>query len=318
MRIIAILLLVCVTSVALQNDAHAILGLAKATILVVDEFDKTIEGASVGVGFQFDKSWATDVRGTRGITDENGKLSASNSGNGYIGYGAKKEGYYESSHSYQFEESSLVGWKPWNPELKVVLRKIGNPVPMYARLAEFRFPVANKYIGLDLIKSDWVAPYGNGTEIDILFNLNVIDNGGNDFEYNLTIKHPNKFDGMIEHEENMRQGSVFKLPRIAPLEGYKSEHKAILRGVKRGAKISWKDSRHYIIRVRSEEENGEFKRAMYGKIVSDITITGAKKGEMPGIKFKYYLNPDYTRNLEFDTKQNLFKNLQDRERVNEP
>lgn len=53
---------------------------------------------------------------------------------------------------------------------------------------------------------------------------------------------------------------------------------------------------------------------MYGKILGHIGLT-AIFSETAEIYFKYYLNPDYTRNLEFDPKQNLFKNLPDRERV---
>lgn len=318
MNVLKIAMLACMCLIFLHEDAYAVFGMVKATINVVDEEGQPIEGADSGISFQFDKAWATGVKVSKGYTDKEGKFSATNSGNGYIGYGARKEGYYESSYRYQFEESNVIGWKPWNPELKVVLRKIENPMPMYARKAELKFPVANKYIGFDLVKCDWIAPYGSGAEADFIFKIDVIHNGGNDFEYNLEIKFPNKFDGMIEYEEDMRQGSVFKLPRTAPLEGYKNKHRAILRGVKRGAKISWEESRHYVFRIRSEEEGGKLKRAMYGKIISDITITGAKKGEMPGLKFKYYLNPDYTRNLEFDPTRNLFGKLPDREQVNEP
>ena len=72
--------------------------------------------------------------------------------------------------------------------------------------------------------------------------------------------------------------------------------------------MSWKDTRHYIFRIRSEEENGKFKRAMYGKIISDIEISNpSKRGKLPGIEFKYYLNPDYTTNLEYDPEENLFE-----------
>ncbi len=36
------------------------------------------------------------------------------------------------------------------------------------------------------------------------------------------------------------------------------------------------------------------------------------------VYFTYSLNPDYTRNLEFDPKRNLFDNLSDLEQVTEP
>ncbi len=55
-------------------------------------------------------------------------------------------------------------------------------------------------------------------------------------------------------------------------------------------------------------------RAMYGKIQGDI-IFDPRGSKTTGIVFKYYLNPDFTTNLEFDPKRNLFENLKDRERV---
>lgn len=33
------------------------------------------------------------------------------------------------------------------------------------------------------------------------------------------------------------------------------------------------------------------------------------------IFFKYYLNPDYSRNLEYDPTQNLFLNLRDNKKL---
>jgi hypothetical protein len=304
----------------MQTSVHAISGLAKITIVVVDEFDRPIEGANVGIGFQYDKSWATDVRGARGLTDVNGKFSASNTGNVYIGYGARKDGYYESSNRYQFEESSLAVWKPWNPELKVILRKIENPVPMYARdlrrlLKALVIPVADKEVGFDLIEFDWVVPYGRGFVSDFIFYLTMIDNSLEDYEYNLKIKFSNEFDGIIAFDEEVLHGSLLKLPRMAPVDGYKKEISSFTSGLKRGAKNSSNNNRHYIFRIRSEQEGEKLKRAMYGKIISDIDVLSVRGSKLPAIFFKYYLNPDYTRNLEFDQKRNLFGNLPERERV---
>ena len=71
---------------------------------------------------------------------------------------------------------------------------------------------------------------------------------------------------------------------------------------------------NYIFRIRSEEEDGKLVKALYGKIHGDIRFD-PREGKAGAISFKYYLNPDYTRNLEFDPKRNLFKNLKSFERV---
>ena len=70
------------------------------------------------------------------------------------------------------------------------------------------------------------------------------------------------------------------------------------------------------IRVRSEVKSGKLVKAMYGKILEDIALAHpSKKGGYPLIQFKYFLNPDYTTNLEFDPKHNLFTTLKDFEQV---
>lgn len=319
-RISITVLLTLMTFIFVENrESEAMFGVAKITINIIDEVGNAIEDANVGVGFQYDKSWATDSTSIKGTTDSQGKFTASASTNGHVGARISKNGYYNSRLIYDFQESSLAGWKPWNPELKVILRKIENPVPMYARdtkQSRIEIPVDDKDVAFDLIAFDWLSPYGRGTVADLLFRLNLIDNGGDDFEYNLKVSFVNAFDGVIEFDEDICKGSVFKLPRIAPVEGYGKELQIYLKGLKRGARMSWKDNRHYIFRVRSEEENGHLKKAMYGKILSDIKLTSAKKkGGMPGIVFKYYLNPDYTRNLEFDPKRNLFDALPELEQV---
>jgi hypothetical protein len=302
--------------------AFALIDIAKVTIKVVDEGGKPIEAARVGIGFEYNQNWGTKETGRASLSDSQGLFTASASTNGHIGWNITKDGYYKTIGSYDFQEYGHLGWKPWNPTLEVVLRKIVNPVPMYARdtrRSRVEIPVAGTDIAFDLIEFDWLNPYGRGTTADLLFHLDLMDNGGDDFEYKLKVSFTNTFDGAVEIYENIRQGSVFKLPRVAPVNGYDKEIEVYFVGLKRGSKVSWKDDRHYIFRVRSEEENGQLKRAMYGKILSDIKLSSAKKkGGMPSIEFKYYLNPNYTRNLEFDPKQNLFGNLPDLERVNEP
>jgi hypothetical protein len=55
------------------------------------------------------------------------------------------------------------------------------------------------------------------------------------------------------------------------------------------------------------DEMGNIKSAHYGKIYGDF------------MQFKYYLNPTPNdRNIEFDPKRNLLKNLKAMEQVREP
>lgn len=56
---------------------------------------------------------------------------------------------------------------------------------------------------------------------------------------------------------------------------------------------------------------------LYGKILNDFEY-GLQKAKTVRISFSYYLNPDGTRNMEFDPKRNLFKSLKSLEEIREP
>ncbi len=302
------------------TPVYALTNFAKATIVVLDESNHPVEGAYAGITFEINTEQGTKISTNDGSTDSEGKFTTTGSCNGHVAYGAKKSGYYDSHYVYDFKGKNAFGWEPWNPMLKVVLRKVENPVPMYVRQAKIEMPVAGKEIGFDLVKYDWVIPYGNGTISDLTVYLDMDDKGGNDFEYKVKIYFPKKYDGFYTYDEEIEKGSSFKLQRLANTDGYyNKEINVFMVGLKRGSNLSWKNNRHYIFRVRSEEKNGRFIRGMYGKIFSDIRLLTARKtGGMPSLSFIYYLNPDYTRNLEFDPKRNLFGNLPDLEQVTEP
>ena len=226
-------------------------GFAKITVKVVDEKGKPIESAKVGVGFGENSQRKENP--VDGSTDSEGRFSASAKCNGYIGFKVAKPGYYMSFGNYDFkyENKGIIRWEPWNPEVAIVLRRIENPVPMYARdtrQSPIEIPVLNKDVGFDLIAFDWVKPYGLGSHSDFIYNLKVLDNGGGDFEYKLAVTFTNKFDGIQAFEEARLKTSMLQLQKKAPVEGYKKDLEVYLKGVKRGSAISWKSNRHYIFR----------------------------------------------------------------------
>jgi hypothetical protein len=90
----------------------------------------------------------------------------------------------------------------------------------------------------------------------------------------------------------------------APADGYLKEiskEKTIVPG--KGYKSNEKKNANYLFRVRTKtDKDGNIVKAMYGKIGGEF-----KFGPNGSVVFGYYFNPDGTRNLEHDTKKNLFK-----------
>lgn len=190
---------------------------------------------------------------------------------------------------------------------------------MYAREAVKEIPILDEAVGFDLMKFDWVVPYGHGNHSDFIFRLEkkIVDR--NNYDATLTLTFPNRFDGIQLIKEEHRYGSEFKLPRSAFQSRYVD--KLVLskkRNIKDGVMIDFSDDDNYIFRIRSEEKDGKFVKAIYGKILGPISFGDVSRKETATVQFKYYLNPDYTRNLEFDPKRNLFGPLPPLEQVKEP
>lgn len=293
---------------AMPYTTHALFKSAEVTLVVVDEEGRPLEGVDAGVGFENNTGWGTDVTPKDKFTDGGGKATFTGQCNGHIAYGAEKKSYYPSYYDYDFKDLGPLGWEPWNPVLKIVMRKIKNPVPMYVRDTKFSkmlVPVVGKNVGFDLVRFDWIPPYGSGQYADIVIHVDRYFNDVNNFEEKLSVTFSNENDGIQVVKENFSNGSSFKLPRFAP-EGKYLPKLVTIKGRQNGKyyeNFSLRDN--YIFRVRSEINNGEITYAMYGKIHGPLLVTGLMK-KNPKIIINYYLNPDTTRNLEHDPSKNLF------------
>lgn len=252
------------------------------------------------------------------MTDTDGVFTGSEtSTSGYLAFNVTKVGYYKTTGEYQFKEQKTFRWEPWNPELKVILRKIENPVPMYARQAKIEIPVIGKDVGFDLVEYDWVVPYGKGKNSDFVFYLSRKFTAWNEQDCQLHVKLYGKYNGIQMHTEDRQNGSVFKLNRYAPESNYVQNIQLLINAHNGSWKSNVKNTDNYYFRIREQEKDGKLYKAIYGKISGHLDFTPINS-KTAIITFNYYLNPDYTRNLEFDPKRNLFGILPDLERISEP
>lgn len=300
------------------------MGMAKVTIKVVDEEQKPVPEAEIQICF-FGGCLKKDI--VHGNADSNGVYTVSGySKDGVFGGTALKPGYYGTTFHHDFFRTSLGMYQPWNKEIKVVLRPKIKPVPMYVRSKELdplKIPSVGRKVGFDLIKFDWVAPYGLGTVADFIFFLeSYYDSTGDNGYSNLSITFSNKFDGMqtfeLDKGGDFTVGSEFRTPRYAPENGYQRKVNTRFNPRAPDAHAYRTTDTFWFFRVRSEvDKNGNLKRAMYGKIESSLIAKPTKDG-LAEIEMRLWLNPDYTRNMEFDIDRNLFSPLPDRETLRIP
>lgn len=284
---------------------------AKVTLQVLGEDGLPIAGANAGVTFeQFSPNSKPLFKNMNGITDNSGLFSATGGTIIDVHYGAEKTGNYHTfGQPFDFTEKQNGRWLPWNPTLTVILKKIINPVPMYAKQVSAEIPAEAKTVGFDLQEADWVAPHGKGRRADFVFYLTRRFANDQNYEVRLRLTFSNEGDGIQSVFADRHYGSELSLPHNAPLDGYQSVWERTDASVNAAPPRS---DQNYFFRVRTQNQT-----ALYGKIHGEIEIAGYGTAK-PTVIFIYYLNPDSTRNVEFDPKRNLLRDLKPLEEVRKP
>lgn len=279
----------------------------KVDLTVLDDNGLPFPDAGVSIQYSIPTQIGEQERDAEvtGVTDANGKFFGSHVDTGSISINLHigKAGYYPVGVVYELAGKHSP--EKWDLHPTWTLKKIINPIPMYAKNLRLLMPVFDKPAGFDFLAGDWVTPYGKGTNTDILFTGHKENPKLKYYDYMLTVSFPNSGDGIQEfrvpHTRFPRQGSALRSSQQAPAAGYQPQW--VL------PKVSQRDEeRNYYFRVRTVlDERGNVKSALYGKIYGDF------------MQFRYFLNPTPNdRNVEFDPKQNLFKSFKPLERVVEP
>ena len=174
----------------------------------------------------------------------------------------------------------------------------------------------------DLLKNDWLPPFGKGQVGDISFSSKRTNLGSEPYNYPSGIR-TNEFyrydvqvsfigDGNGMKESMPPKEAGIKL-RTAPETGYEPMRVCWTGRMSRTEyKDNSSDERCYFFRIRTElDELGKIKSAIYGKIYGDFKLVRKKNG-IKGVSFLYYLNPNLNdRNLEWDRRHNLCPNTKD-------
>ena len=309
-------------------------GVARLGVKVVDsETGQPIPQIKVYGGFKnYPKGWGIAAKNNSDeeVTDSDGFCRLS--GRTEAGHSScivrGNEGFYDSGwYSFDYEKRSALKLGCWIPDdamITVRIDRVINPIPLYVKIAEIKhgkttcakpLPL-HEDISYDLLKGDWLPPYGKGKISDVNFTVERESLGQEPHEYPSGIK-TNEFyrydvkvrfnglmNGIIEKKPDYR--SELKL-RTAPAEGYVPE-RICWRG--RLSRTEYKNNYNpdtcYYIRIRTElDENGVIKKAFYGKIYGDFDLCEIKNA-LTNIEFLYYLNlTPNDRNLEWDMKNNL-------------
>lgn len=218
-------------------------------IHVADEGSAPVPDATVEVGF-FGPSagLGPTFLGISGVTDVTGRFVAKRCGVNVSGISVEKTGYYKSKMEFGGSASSF----------NFTLKRIGNPVPLFVKSVELKRNLSiGNWIGYDFEIGDWCPPHGIGVRSDIIFSRQgfFVDNW-KAFDVSYSVRFNEGEDGIQEAAFDEKSGSILRLPREAPSEGYVS---TMQRRIYRTAESGTIGGGHrtncaYFIRVRSSRE----------------------------------------------------------------
>lgn len=298
----ALILAVCVSISRSSSERPFLL-----TLKVVDDGGRPVEGAEVGVTYENLKivDGPEHFVTIKMISDDRGNVTLGGAMFlSRIAYGATKAGYYQTiGLEYLFSNSSRVRWEPWNPSIELLIKRIRDPMPMYAKRVATGLPVLDTSVGYDLEVGDWLPPQGKGRTADMIFVGELSQRAPRDWELSVSFSNPG--DGLQRFEPGSANGgSELRSPHEAPVDGYLSSLTLVRsRRPDLRDQTTFNEDGGYFFRVRTElDAKGHVVKAWYGKIYGDF------------FDMVYYLNPDGTRNVEFDPKRNLFPH-DDRDRA---
>ena len=291
------------------------------TIKAVDEQGKPVAGATVTITFeQAIPKWGGGSHlNVKGKTNPDGEFSASGHSFDTLGGSVQMEGYYTTwPEAAKFNDAVEGKWQPWNPTVEAVLKKIANPIPMYARKLSIQIPVVGQPVGFDLVESDWMPPYGKGKTADFIFQLTKRFASRQDYDASVALSFSNDGDGIQAVKTEGKGISALRLPRSAPEAGYLPQWSESWGFNKSPALDNQSATGGFLFRVRTAKKDNEIKSALYGKIDGEF-LFDAINSKTAWVMFTYYLNPAANdENLEFDPTRDLLSDLRDEERVKAP
>ena len=318
-----------------------------SAIVLDDITGNPLANVSVGAGFTMDAGpvWENRFKydHKQFITDANGvcKISGkSNCGKAGCYIRQPPQGFYKPvcGSSLRFKGKSFFGvWQPDNLVVTLRLDRVEKPIPLFVKrveLTNFRkgiggFDGTNSVVRYDLMKGDWLAPYGKGETADLEFKA-VLEIKGKERKFRYASR---KVEDVLFYElatdiSPCSTNDALSKVQIKEDAGLKIRivnddfsSRQIVRSQGKRKIIrpkfpnewdceyysNYNKSQCYKFRVRSRyDEKGNLKEAYYGKIYGDFEIQGDEKRGITSISFLYYLNPtSLDRNLEWDMKNNL-------------
>lgn len=285
----------------------------KVTFHVVDTDGVSVPGALVLVSLNRPLGTAKN----KGLTDDDGLFTADGLLLSELIYTVEKEGHYQTRQKFSFEGPGIISLEngrniPWNPTLRVTLKEIRKPIPMYMKRAKIILPAKDMDFEYDFLAGDLVEPYGKGKTADIALRFRF-DRPRSpdfaDFRQELEVKAVREGDGFLlkKKDEWSELASVAEAPLSGYIPSINPYYDRTATEIFRQFDVTAND--YVIFRSRTTSAPDGSTVSNYGKIYGNIAYGILENDAKEGVvMFRYYYNPTPNdRSLEFDGKNNLLE-----------
>jgi hypothetical protein len=277
------------------------------TVKVVDDRGIVVPNATLSIGYGLDGD------NIEKFTNANGLCVISNKTGPAWGYTVSKDGHYDTDHDidYESQDSPIAtdkNWLPYGRTNTVILKRKINPIPMLEYNVQSKAVTVptNAPIGFDLMKADWLPPYGQGQshDVDITFLFARPPSDTPDmFNSSLILSFPVAGTGVYKRDSDMYSQYKTQYSAATSAGFYQTNITFVFNRRSSGyADTKLQGTEHLIFRFQPQGgAPGEF---YYGKIEAfdwsyiEIPQTGRLK------QLRYYINPTINDpNLEEDRMQ---------------
>lgn len=245
---------------------------------IVDHAGHPVPDAKLWGGMQTGDGF-NDFSPIEGLSDTNGDFVVNGKCTNRLRCRIRKNGYYQSDFSISFPKSGVNPpvvdgkWQPFGSTNTVVLKAIRNPNKCRVfpdALRNWRIPEWNKWIGFDFESADWTAPYGKGSNLDVLLRFSSREKSINDYKYVMEVSFTNNlFAGvyLLKKDNSSKLTTLYEADSNAMYQASFSYVSEQTPGNPRHWDFLGRDS-YLVFRTRTRvDEYGNLVAAHYGKIL---------------------------------------------------
>ena len=281
---------------AMAHDKSRIIGevrgaMAKEILRVVDSEEKPVMDAEIHGSFWPGANGEKYVL-VDGITNIKGEYIAQGASKWRFRYRVTKSGHYSSNGDVDYLASTNVPvvkngkWQPYGSTRTVVLKTIEKPQRLicWERTKDYKIPVYDTWLGFDFGRYQFVAPYGEGKDSDVLLRF--------------TLKNPSRKDYHMRMEvsfTNMPYAGAY-LMKKDDFSDFKNVYHADTNATycqsfvysfdrypaKRPVSVELGEDEYLVFRTRTEvDENGRLVSANYGVLYGPWCFVGPRGMNIP-------------------------------------